>query len=446
MTSFRPLIISLCCLSFTIFANTNEVVTKSHLIPIIKWSDSTTNTPVWLVQRHENPILDISVIYRAGSAFDKNANGLAAITSEMIPKGVYGMSFKKLRRSLAEVGAIINSDYDVDKASLSLRSLTKARNFNQAWPLFLKVVKTPSLQTKELSLVKKSFTAQLLQKINKPMYIASKKLLMSLYPNHPYGQYPTSKTINKINKRQVTNFFKKYYVRENAAIILVGDISLAAAKKLATKLAQTLPKGKKAPTTKQPEPQTNKTMEIGFKSQQSAIILGQLAISRKNKDLALLNLASHILGGGMSSILFKEIRDNRGWCYYIFSTFRPYSQTGPFFIGTKTQQHDLQKVIAKITQTTNDFAATGPTKEQLKTAKLQIISSIYSSIASNEGLLSILKDLAFYEMPIDHIDRYIQQLNTATTDRVKTIFAQILKPMTIITVGPSSNKKQPTNV
>ena len=421
-----------------------SAVIAQPILPIQEWQTA-NNTPVWLLTRHDLPIIDISLVYNAGARKDGNLPGLAAITNAMIDQGTDELSFIQIKNKIDQSGAQITHNITKDYATLHLRSLSAPNNYNAAIDIFTKIIKQPKFKLNRLTTIKTRHTITLQNQEKSPNDIAINTFFNQLYRKHPYGHNTigTIPSINKITANNLRNFFKKHYNQKQVKIIIVGDINKAQAQQLALKIENNLPKAQSY--TSQPKairPIIKKVIQIPFNSKQTTVVLGSTAIDVKSNDLVALTVGNHIMGSGMNSYLFDNIREKNGWAYMIYSQIIPLKDPGPFFVIMQTQQKELKKIIKKIKSTISNFSKNGPSKEQLFMAKSQILGRLYETIGTNSGAINLLTRLAAYNQPITYMDDFINKVNNLSIQNIQTAFAKIIsKPdKLLILVGPPSKE------
>src|SRR5690606_10070276 len=169
------------------------------------------------------------------------------------------------------------------------------------------------------------------------------------------------------------------------------------------------------------------------------IHLAQLGIQRNHPDHAALYLANQVFGGsGFGSRLMEQVREQRGLTYGIYSGFSPMQAPGPFTISLQTKTASAQQALDLVLQLQQDFIEHGISQAELDSAKRQILGSYPLANASNAAIVSQLAMLAFYDMPLDWQDQFIEQISQLNLEQVNRAIRQHIKPeqQLLITVGP----------
>lgn len=432
-------IISLLITVFTMVFSHNAL---SNSFKTEKWVTK-NGVRVVFYQAMEVPMLDISLAFAAGSAYDKEHFGLSALTSQMINQGNAGKDATTIAETLADTGAQFDAASSRDMTVLNLRTLTNKKALQKSITTFTHIVSHPDFPDEAFNREKKQQLMAIKQAEESPEDIANLKLFQTLYKAHPYSHSVngTPKTVSALSKKQVVDFYKQYYVANNAILILVGAIDTKEAHQLADQITKDLPQGKRAAITlKAPQLTTKEQINIPFPSSQTVVRLGQVGIDHQNPNYFPLIVGNYILGGGaLTSRLAVEVREKRGLTYGVTSQFLPMPGEGPFFISLSTQNNQANQALDITRQTLEQFINSGPEKQELESAKKYLTGSYPLSLAGNRNIADLLLRMNFYNLPDNYLDVYVARINAVTTEQIKEVFQQQVDPgkMALITVGQS---------
>lgn len=391
----------------------------------------------------EVPMVDVSLAFAAGSAYDGKLHGLSALTSNMMNQGSSGEDATKLAETLADTGSQFNAQSSKDMAVYTLRTLTKKEALNQSAEVFAKIINHPDFPNDAFEREKKQQLMAIEQAKDSPDEVANLNFFNTLYQDHPYAHSPlgTKETVNALSKNEVVEFYKHYYVAHNALLIIVGALDRPQAHRLADKLTQELPQGERAQAIPKAAlfPQA-KTITIPFPSSQTKVRLGQIGIDHHNPNYFPLLVGNYILGGGtLLSRLGLEVREKRGLTYGVTSQFMSMPGSGPFLISLSTKNNSTKDAL-KITQDTlQTFINEGPTEKELDAAKQYLSGSFPLSLGSNSAIASLLLRMSFYQLPDDFLDTYVNRIKNTTREEIRQAFLHQVHPdsMLLLTVGQS---------
>ncbi|CAM2814044.1 zinc protease [Legionella steigerwaltii] len=391
----------------------------------------------------EVPMLDISIAFAAGSAYDENQYGLSALTSSMMNQGNSGQTATAVAESLADVGVQYKVEINRDMVVFSLRTLVSQEALSKAGYTFTQIINHPDFPDAAFSREKKQQLMAIEQSQDSPNDVAQIGFFQALYQQHPYA-HPvrgTAATVNALNKSQLIEFNKRYYVAKNAILVMVGAISSEAAHKLADQLTQELPEGQPAPAIPKATQLTHaETINIPFPSSQTMIRLGQIGIDHHTPNYFPLLVGNYILGGGaLVSRLAVEVREKRGLTYGIESQFAPMSGNGPFLISLSTKNKQTKEALDVIQSVLQTYIDQGPTDEEMNAAKQYLIGSFPLSLSGNRSIATLLLRMTFYHLPEDFLDTYTARVNAITSEQVQQAFKQQVNPdkLLLVTVGKS---------
>jgi zinc protease len=436
MTIKKIISFALCLFSLSAFS-------EKPVLHIIHW-DLKNKTRVFFVRRTELPMLDVAMVFSAGSAYDGNQPGIATLANSMLDEGTKNASADQIAENFENVGAQFRLFANRDMAGMTLRTLINPHYLQPALQNFANIVNSPTFPNTSLNRVKQGIIAQIKSQQQDPSNLASNRFYELIYGNNSYAHNPlgNSTTLTAITHNQLTTFYEKYYTGANANLILVGDLTDQQAKDIAMKIAGNLPEGAPAPSLPL-APNTDKTMtdRINHPSSQSTLIIGQVGINRENHDYFPLILDNAVLGGlPMSSILYNEVREKEGLAYSVTSAFNPLRYRGPFMVYLQTKATTVDQADTTVTHVLKKFIEEGPTESQLSAAKHSLISSLPLTLSSNQSILSAVTNIAFYHRSINFFDTYEKNINAVTTQQGKTAFQNNINIEKMVTVIAGEKK------
>ena len=406
------------------------------------WS-TTQGSRVYFVQSTGLPMVDIQVVFDAGSARDGKQYGISSLTSAMLDTGAGKWNADAIAQRFESVGAQFGSGISRDMASLSLRTLTEEELFAKALATMQVILTDPKFNEQDFQRKKKQTLAGLKRREESPGDIASIAFYKALYGNHPYA-HPASgfiETVTEIKPDDLRAFYKQYYVAANAIVVIVGDLTRQQAEQTAENLMAGLPAGQKPdalPKVKMPEKGEQK--HIQFPSKQTHVLSGLPGTYRKDADYFPLYVGNHILGGsGLVSLMFKEVRENRGLAYSAYSYFSPMLRKGPFTMGLQTRNDQTEKAVTVMLDTLSDFIKQGPSDAELLAAKKNITGGFVMRFDTNSKLSSYVAMIGFYLMPLDYLDTFQEKVEAVTIEDIQNTFKQRVEMdlLQTITVGGS---------
>lgn len=430
----KVIVVGLCCVSSVCLAANKRV------LDIQKWKTQ-KGAQVYFVKARQLPIVDIKLAFAAGAARDGLKFGVASLTNGLLNQGSNDADANQIAKSFDEVGAVYEADAARDMAEVSLRSLSDKIHLDKALQTFEKVIGAPAFPVKAFDRERKTQLLAIKQKQQEPSAIAADALYSLMYRNHPYGHpiLGTPETVAKLTPADVRDFYKRFYVANNAVIAIVGDLDKTQARAISEDLSNSLEAGKPAEPLAPVTKGDKRLLErIQFPSTQTKISLGQPGISRYNDDYIPLMVGNYVLGGGaFVSRLMNEVREKRGLSYSIYSQFVPMSVEGPFLISLGTRNSQANAALDVTEKTLDNFLKNGPTQKELDAAKKNLSGGFALRLDSNKAIVRTILMMAFYELPDDYLDSYVAKIEKVTIADVKTSFNKYVNPnaLAIVSVG-----------
>ena len=157
------------------------------ILPIQHW-ETAGGARVYFVENHDLPMLDLSVEFPAGAAYDTaEKSGAAAMTNRLLRLGADGMDENEIARRVADVGAELGASSETDRAGLSLRTLSSPGERQQALDVFTRILRNPAFPQDVLEREKVRLAGALKEADTKPDTIAAVNFYRLLYGGHPYA-------------------------------------------------------------------------------------------------------------------------------------------------------------------------------------------------------------------------------------------------------------------
>ena len=152
-------------------------------------------------------------------------------------------------------------------------------------------------------------------------------------------------------------------------------------------------------------------------------------------------MGNHILGGGgFTSRLTEEVREQRGLSYSVDSHFAPGMQAGAFMISLQTRPDQAAQALQLARAVLVQFVSNGPTDAELQAAKDHLSGSFPLQLDGNLKLLDSVVNIAWHGLPMDYLDTWSQRVQQLTPEVIRAAFARVLQPgkMVSVVLGASS--------
>ena len=395
---------------------------------------------VMYVQAPDLPMVDVRVVFDAGSARDGDRPGVATLTNALLAEGAGPWNADQIAERLEDVGVTLSNDSQRDMSVVAVRSLTDTEVLSVALETLAKILAAPRFESNDLERQRQLMLVALSREKEDPGDVASRAFYESVYGDHPYAHDPLGDeaAVAALTRDDVLAFHGRYYAAKNAVIAIVGDVDRAAAEKIAEQVTRELPEGERAPALPDVAAAAGSERRMSFDSAQTHLYLGAPGMSRNDPDYFPLYVGNHLLGGnGLVSMLSDEIREKRGLAYSVYSYFLPMAVPGPFLMVAQTRNDRADESLGLLRQTLARFIGDGPDPEALAAAKNNLTGGFPLRIASNSKIVQYLAMMGFYDYPLDYLDTFVDRVAAVTPDQVKDAFRRRVDPerLTLVAVG-----------
>jgi zinc protease len=278
--------------------------------------------------------------------------------------------------------------------------------------------------------------ARLREEEVQPGALADRRFYAGLYGAHPYGRVATAETVSAVAREDVLRFHRGHYSADRAVITILGDLSPDAAREIAARLTAALPaRGDGATVPPVVPPPRAERVVVPHSAQQAHVRIGLPALARTDPDYFPLLVGNHVLGGsGFVSRLMRDIRDERGYAYSVYSYFLPLARPGPFQVGLQTRRDQAEAALERVRAVVGEFLANGPTERELAEAKASLVGGFPLRIDSNRKLLNEWAIVGFYGLPETWLADFPRAVERVTAADVRTAFARHVRPERFVTV------------
>jgi zinc protease len=406
--------------------------------PQIQTWQTDNGAKVLFVPATEIPMLDVRIVFDAGSARDAGLSGLSVLTNGLLSEGAAGKSSQQIAEAFESVGAQIEYDAARDMALVGVRSLTESRYLSVAIESLQQVLTQPDFPQdayqRELNRMKVSVKARQ----QSPSALAGVAFNKAVFGDHPYAS-PTSGTkesLEKMTLEDVRAFYQQYYVASNATVVLVGNVERSQAEEIVKTVVSALPAGEKPSALPAVKPLTEaKEIVIDYPSEQTHIVVGQPGMKRGDQDYFSLYVGNHPFGGsGFTSRLVDVIREENALAYSVYSYFSPQRELGQFTMGMQTKTEQTEQALTLLKQLLKKYVEQGPEKDELAASKSNITGGFPLNIDSNGKLLEYIAMIGFYDLPIDYLDHFIDNIKAVDVDMINDALKRRIHPDRMVTV------------
>lgn len=366
-------------------------------------------------------VAKIEILFPAGR-LQESKLGVANLTIGQLDKGLAGRTSAVIAETFDFYGAHVEASAGFDYASFVLFSLSK--NLPHVLPLFLELVTSPIFPEQELELSRKQMAEQLKVNLLKNSFVGNQHTRRQLFGNHPYGLAITLEALQSVGHTDVVSFFKQQY--SPFKIFATG----ALAPTDLTQLEQFAKRATQVPKTPGSKPEMpfraiQQRIE-GPSKEQASIQFARPAIARTHPHHSALRLSNHLLGGFFGSRLMKNVREEKGLTYGIYSSLSHLAHASMLLIGAEVNQEKVDEAITEIKKEME--ALRHVDSDELLLAKNHFIGSMQNDLTTIFAVAEKIKTLELHSLPLDYYQSQIRDIHTLTPHALAAIAEAYFNP------------------
>lgn len=380
---------------------------------------------VYLMERHEVPLISVRAVVKAGAVNDAKQPGLSNLTGDALLLGSKQHNKKSIDQAFDFRGARL-------AGGAGTESSTVQANFARAdtaalLPLFAEIVQQPSFDDAELGKLRDRKVNGLKQAKEAPRNVVGNYYRAMLFGESPYA-IPAGGTVSSVGalkQSDVQRYYQQYYRPDNAAIIVVGDFQAAEMRKQIESLFGAWQASGPAPAAQDNGKVRADKARVWLVNKPDAIettfLIGGAGIARNDPDYVPLQVLNTIVGGRFTSWLNDELRVNSGLTYGARSEFATLSQTGTFAISSFTALPKTEAALALAHKTYQRLWDKGIDKATLESAKAYVKGQFPPRYETGEQLAGLLGDMYASRVGREQIDNFMQDVDSLTPERAKAL-------------------------
>ncbi len=404
---------------------------------------------VLVIENHRVPLVSMQLVVPASSLNDPaGLPGVAQATAELMKSGTKTRTSREIVEQVSELGGALNvfSDFS-SRTSLSASALTE--NFDQVLAVAADVLLNPTFPQDELDKWKKRALAGIQQRRSNPGLLGQERFFEALYAGDPRANFaPKPEPIAKLSREDLVAFHKANFVPSGSILGVTGDAKPdEIVAKLDKALAGWTGGPPKSPDVTAPKP------PIGDKrvylvnrpaSVQTYLILGNHAIDRLSPDFIPVQVLNRVLGSGPSSRLFIIIREEKGFTYGVYSSFRATKYLDQFMASSSVRTDVTGPALDEFLKEFRRIREEAVPSEELENAKRAIVAGFALSIENQNGVLGQILHLYENGLPADYWDTYPEKVMAVTAADVQRVARKYvpLENLQVVAVGDGAKIRE----
>jgi len=402
---------------------------------------------VILVPNQKSLATTALVLVEAGSKYEsKTINGLSHFLEHMCFKGTSKRSqFGKIAEELDGLGADYNAFTGQEWTGYYAK--VQKEHGRKALEIISDLFLNPIFNENEIEKERGVIIEEINMYEDLPMRNVQDIFMELLYGDQPAGWNIAGKKeiIKKLKKNDFIKYRNEHYVAKATVLIVAGAFNERQVMQDIKEHFKEANIGKKAPKIRTIEKQTKPNVQLKYKkSDQTHLVLGFRAFDAKDKRQYALEMLSGILGSGMSSRLFKRIRDELGAAYYVRSGVDLYTDHGYIAVSAGVDHKKLKIVIQAILEEFKRFKTQLVGDVELKRAKDYVSGKTILGLESTDALAMFFGGQEIMHEPLKTPEETLQKMKKIKAEDIKAVAQEIFKKntMNLALIGPYKDKKE----
>src|SRR5262245_3701709 len=397
---------------------------------------------VIVLENHKLPTFTMQmVILSGGLNSPADLPATAQYTATMLREGTKTRASKQIAEAIESLGATLSASSGLSSPISAVTAGGLTENFDQIMELFADVILNPGFPAEDLNKLKSRAVAQLRLQRSQPGFLAVEMCSEVMDGAHPASRVsPTEAQIQGLTPESLKQFHAAHYKPNNAIFAIVGDVKPA---EIVAKLDKTFGAWQRGDVPqldlpKVNEPGPSKVYLIDRPgSEQTNLILGNLAIERNDPDYYALDVMNQVLGGGASARLFLNLREDKGYTYGAYSGFTAAKYRGAFRATAEVQTGVTKASMDELIYEFKRIRDEKTPVDEFDRAKRTIVGSFALQLESPQSLLGNILTQKLNGLPADYWDTYPQKIASITQDDVQRVARRYLDlgKLQVVAVG-----------
>jgi len=300
------------------------------------------------------------------------------------------------------------------------------------------VLTAPAFAPPDIDAERQVILEEILMNLDMPEDHVHTLLAEAMFPRHPLGRevLGTHETVEILDREAIAGFFSHWYQPRNLIAVAAGRLDHEA---LTEALEQSLGKlsGGERPERQAPAAKPAPLVVRTDQTEQAHVALGWRAVDHDDPDRYALSVINQVLGGGMASRLFQEVREERGLCYSVYSWATTYADTGSAGIYAGTNPARLDELLTVLDHQVAKLATGDVTEAELAVAKGYLEGSLVLALEDSGSRMGRLGRALVSRDEIITVDEQLERLRAVTVEDASRVAAKVFgAERSLAVIGP----------
>jgi predicted Zn-dependent peptidase len=348
-------------------------------------------------------------------------NGISHFIEHMVFKGTQNRSAEDIARVIDSTGGHL--DAYTAKELVSYNTKVIDDHLPIAFDVLSELVLKPLFRPDDIEKEKGVILEELKMEVDNPEYLVHETFFRSFWRNHPLGRsiLGTKGTITSFREDSVRGYYADVYVPSNIVITAAGRITHNQIVDYAERYFGSLSPGNPPLPERQPDPDTPLVLKKKSSLEQVHLCIGVPAYPIAHERRYACYVLSTLLGGGMSSRLFQNVREKHGLAYSIFSELNLYRDTGCLAVYSGTSTENVKKVVGMVADEFRRLYNDPVPAEELRRAKDHLKGSLALSLESTSARMSNIARQELFFGRFFSVDEMVESIEAVTAEEIRGI-------------------------
>jgi predicted Zn-dependent peptidase len=389
---------------------------------------------VRVVTEHMANVRSVSVGIWIGTGSREESpkeSGISHFIEHMVFKGTKNRSAEQIARSVDSIGGGLDAFTSKELVSYNVKVLDE--HLPEAFDVVADLVRNPLFEKADIEKEKGVILEELKMEVDNPEYLIHEIFSSHFWKGHALGRpiLGTKQTIRAFDRDKVERYYRQFYTPSNILVTAAGNLKHRELARLAEDHFADL-KPRRTPTVVEtPRPHAPLVFRNKNSLEQVHVYLGVPSIPMPHESRFACYILNAILGGGMSSRLFQNIREKQGLAYTVYSELTMYHDAGCMLIYAGTSLRSAGKVVESVVRELHEMVEHRVTPEELRRAKDHLKGSYVLGLESTSSRMGNLARQEFYFQRFFSLDEMLERVENVTAEEVQKLSEQFFDPKTM---------------
>jgi len=355
-------------------------------------------------------------------------NGIAHFIEHMVFKGTERRSVEEIARSVDSLGGMLDAFTSKEMICFSAKVLDE--HLPIAFDVISDLVLRPRFAPEDIEKEKGVILEEMKMDEDNPEYLLHDVFTQKFWPDHPLGKpiVGTRETVSRFARAAVLDSYRTWFRPNNLFITAAGNVDHARLVELAAAAFGERATSSDGYVETPPQAQAQITLRHKADLGQAHILLGVPSLHATHEQRFAVYVLNNVLGGGMASRLFQNIRERQGLAYAVFSEISPYRDTGVFSVYAGTALQTAERVVRSVAEEFCKVKTQHVGEEELRRAKDQFKGSLVLLLESTTSRMNNLARQENYFGRFFTLDEVLGAIDAVTADEVQQVAQQLFQP------------------